>query len=121
WIAEDHLQVQAEMTQLAVTNDREHRSAAPWYVHGQVPAGYTHRGQMLGAGIGPGSNMQSVNVSWVQGVKQLGLQAERLSHNEDFMLTHPRLRDLRKGWVDAGLVAYANWDYGPFLASASFR
>ncbi len=121
WIEDDHLQVTAEVTQLAVTNDRQHRSSGMWYVHSQVRTGYTHRGQMLGAGIGPGSNMQSVNVSWVQGLKQLGLQAERLSRNEDFMLTHPRLRDLRKGWVDAGLMAFANWDYGPFLASANLR
>jgi hypothetical protein len=30
--------------------------------------------KLLGAGIGPGGNFQSVHVSWVQGLKQLGLQ-----------------------------------------------
>lgn len=116
-----HLQVQAEVTQLAVSNTRYYRSAGAWYVHSQVRDGYTNEGQLLGAGIGPGSNMQTVSLSWINGLKQLGLQADRLSHNEDFKLTHPGLEDLRKNWVDASMMAYASWDYKQFLASASIR
>ncbi len=38
----------------------------------QVTHGYTNRGEVLGAGIGPGGNLLSANVSWVKGLKQIG-------------------------------------------------
>ena len=41
---------------------RDGKTGGPFYVHGQAPQGYTHRGQLLGAGIGPGSNSQFIAV-----------------------------------------------------------
>lgn len=107
------LQVNGEVTQLAATRTQRIRALETWYAHYQVRDGYTNRGQVLGAGIGPGSNVQSLNVSWLRGFKQIGLQLERLVHNEDFGLSNSL--DLRQGWVDFGAAAHAQWDYGKFL------
>jgi len=107
------LQINGEVTQLAATRTDRIRALEPWYAHYQVRDGYTNRGQVLGAGIGPGSNVQSLNVSWLRGYKQIGFQLERFVHNEDFGL-HNSL-DLRRGWVDFGAAAHGQWDHKHFL------
>lgn len=111
-----HLQLSGEVTQMAVSRTRGIRSAAPWYLHHQVRDGYTNRGQMLGAGVGPAGNVQAVNISWINGLKQLGLQFERLVHNEDY--TVAILRETRRNWVDASVAAYGNWDWRQFVFNA---
>ena len=47
-----------EWTQLEQSASRILRDAGSWYMHYQVYDGYTNRGEVLGAGIGPGSNSQ---------------------------------------------------------------
>jgi len=111
------LQLSGEVTQLAVTNTRRIRQAGSWYLHGDY--GYTHRGQLLGAGIGPGSNLQTVDVSWLRGINQVGLRFERLVHNEDF--ANGTYNEYRNNWVDAGFDAYVKWRFNRILASASLQ
>lgn len=55
-----------------------------WYTHSRVRHGYTHHGQLLGAGIGPGSNSQTLSISWIKGFNRVGVRAERVAHNKDF-------------------------------------
>jgi len=116
---EGNLELAAEMTQMAVTNTRRIRSAAPWYLHHQVRDAYTNRGQLLGSGIGPGSNVQWLGVSWVRGLKQVGLQFERLVHDQDFATW--TLQDYRRNWVDASVAAFGTWDYKRFLFNAHLQ
>ncbi len=111
------LQLSGEVTQLAVTNTRRIRAAGSWYLHGGY--GYTHRGQLLGAGIGPGSNLQAVDISWLRGINQLGLRFERLVHNEDF--ANQTYNDFRTNWVDAAVEGYAKWRFNRFLAAANIQ
>src|SRR5690606_40730853 len=63
--ADDLIQVDAEVTELAYNATNFLRESPTWYTHHVVRDGYTHQGQVLGAGIGPGSNVQSIDVSWV--------------------------------------------------------
>jgi len=56
-----------------------------WYSHYQIRHGYTEDGQVLGAGIGPGSNSQWIKIAWVKGLKTFGLEFERYVHNNDFL------------------------------------
>lgn len=114
----DYLLLGGEATELSATNSyfNSDRNLPPWYTHQVVRHGYTHRGQVLGAGIGPGSNLQSVQIGWVRDMKQIGLQFERLAHNEDFFYRY--VADVRKGWVDLGWTLYGEWDYEQFLFSA---
>jgi hypothetical protein len=55
-----------------------------WYTSNQIRQGYTHQGQMLGASIGPGSNSQTVGLSWHRGKNKIGLFIERVANNNDF-------------------------------------
>src|SRR3546814_144110 len=84
-----------------------------WYTHPVVRDGYTHRGQVLGAGIGPGSNVQTATVGWVRGLKRINFSLERYMHNEDFFYTD--VADIRKSWVDFGWSLQGEWDFGGFL------
>jgi hypothetical protein len=119
----DVLQFGAELTQLSF-NPSYFLNSDPsptWYTHHVVRDGYTHRGQVLGAGIGPGSNLQSLQVSWVRGLKQVGLQFERLAQKEDFFYSYGHVNDLRRQWVDLGVQAYADWDFDRVIASIGMQ
>jgi hypothetical protein len=60
----------AEITQLSQTPDRLVRDASGWYTFiSGVTQGHTNQGQILGAGTGSGGNLQSVDVSWISGLK----------------------------------------------------
>jgi hypothetical protein len=104
------IQVNVEFTHLeSVVSEREGSAPSPFYVHYQVTQGYTNQGQMLGAGIGPGSNLQTLNVSWVHGLKVIGIQMERYLHNNDLhKLTG---LDFRNIWADYITSLVGAWDY----------
>src|SRR5690606_15139258 len=118
-IQDTYLKVAAEITQLSVTNTRRIRSAGPWYIHGHH--GYTHRGEVLGAGIGPGSNLQSLDLGWVRGMKQIGLRTERYVHNDDFANHWISRYDYRRNWVDVSFEGYAVWDYQRWVGSLAIQ
>lgn len=55
-----------------------------WYTNPSIRQGYTQYGQLLGAGIGPGSNSQNISLTWHSPHGSLGMHFERVVHNEDF-------------------------------------
>jgi hypothetical protein len=55
-----------------------------WYTNTSVLQGYTNNAQLLGAGIGPGSNAQTVYFNYKYRNSKIGLQLERINHNNDF-------------------------------------
>jgi hypothetical protein len=115
----EYLEIGLELTQLE--NLRTKRSQwwgmdPSWYVHSQIRHGYTHSGQMLGAGIGPGSNMQTLRINWVKGIKTVGLQLDRYIHNND--LLHNAGLDARSIWMDLILTGVINWDWKNLLINA---
>ena len=114
------IQVNIEITQIEQKSQDPGRSSKYLYVHyAGIPQGYTNKGQLLGAGIGPGSNMQSLSVSWVKGLKSLGLEFERLVQNNDFH--NAVIRDSRAIWVDLGTSAFGEWNYKNLLFSAKLE
>lgn len=115
----DHLQVNLEVTQLQNGADRLSRPGESWYTSSTVRHGYTHQGQIIGAGIGPGSNLQSLDISWVRGMKRIGLQLERLDHNDDFYYAaFSYILDWRSHWVDLTANLSADWNYRNLLFNA---
>lgn len=105
----EYIQVSFEVTELAQTSVPE---KGGWYTSSVIRQGYTHMGQVLGAGIGPGSNLQSLDMSWFKGLKRIGIQFERYLHNDDFyyqMYNDPP--DYRKHYVDMSVALSADWDY----------
>lgn len=113
---DEYIQVGLELTHMEQSLDRIVRNAGEWYTHYQVLHGYTNRGEVLGAGIGPGGNLQSLNVSWVKGLKQLGLQLERYEHNGDFTNFYGYNQ-----WVDFSAAAIGNWTYKQFILNAKLQ
>jgi hypothetical protein len=116
---EENLMVTVEVTQLQETSPTDIGNAESWYINKYVRQGYTNRGEILGAGIGPGGNLQSVDVSWVSGLKRLGIQVERYVHNNDFYFySYQDSVDPRRHWTDLSLSANGEWNYKNFVLNA---
>ena len=113
---DEYIHLGIELTHMEQSIDRVLRDAGEWYTHSQVLHGYTNRGEVLGAGIGPGGNFQSVNVSWVKGLKQIGLQFERYEHNGDLANVYGY-----GPWIDFSAAAVGNWDYKKFIFNAKLQ
>jgi len=103
------IQVLMEFTQLAMNATTRNRDGLSWYLNGAVRAGYTQQGQLLGAGIGPGSNLQTLEVSWVKSLKMIGLRLERYAHNNDFFFSY--IKDIRSNWVDFNVALLGQWSF----------
>ncbi|SFA42204.1 Capsule assembly protein Wzi [Pedobacter suwonensis] len=110
------IQVGVEFTQLEGARTGEARAQPTWYVHHQVKDGYTNMGQVLGAGIGPGSNLQSLELSWVKGLKRIGLQLERLVNNND-LYYFAIATDNRRKWIDLSFSGKFDWTYKSFIVN----
>ncbi len=93
-----------------------------WYVSKGVRQGYTNMGEALGAGIGPGANLQTVNVSWVRGLKRIGIELERFVHNNDFYYyAYIDSGDPRRHWTDLSLAAQGEWNYKKLIFNARLQ
>lgn len=78
-----------EITQLENSNiSTTFRPSLGWYEHPSIAGGFTHRGQPLGAAIGPGSGAQSLGLTWFNRFGLLGAQAMRVVHNNDRLFTY---------------------------------
>ncbi len=64
------------------------RAAPSYYPHGINTQGYTNEGQIIGAGIGPGSNSDQVNILLEYKDKKFGLLAQRIENNKDYFVTN---------------------------------
>jgi hypothetical protein len=105
-----YLKVNFETTHLEQSADRLVRPAGAWYMHGIIQHGYTNKGEVLGAGIGPGSNLQTMDFSVWQKDKVWGIQVERYAHNMDFY--YDAYTDYKNKWVELMLNTYAYQKYG---------
>lgn len=62
---------------------RAGRGVVTFYTHSRLTQGYTHRGQLLGAWIGPGSDAQVIGVERVEGRRTSMLMIERVRYDND--------------------------------------
>ncbi|HEY0057402.1 MAG TPA: capsule assembly Wzi family protein [Pedobacter sp.] len=105
--------IDLEISQLSGPADYIGKGGESWYVHDRVRHGYTHKGEILGAGIGTGGNLQSLSVSRIQGLNRLGLQLERHVRNNDLLFY--AIKDYRRHWVDLSLALNADRTYKKFI------
>jgi hypothetical protein len=119
----EYLDLQAEMTVFNrnfVTSLRVGNTPGEWYTHAFVRDGYTQLGQILGSGVGPSGNMQTAGLSWVRGMKRVGMELMRYAHDEDFWAFTSQTTgygDYRTHWVDLGAALMADWDFKKLLVS----
>lgn len=79
------LQWGIELTNLSLPSQEQLLTAPKsWYLDDYVRQGFTNRGKVLAAGIGPGSNSQTIYVQWIKGLNKVGLRFNRVIHNLDF-------------------------------------
>ena len=91
-----------------------------FYMHGNG-VGWTNQGQVMGAGIGPGSNMFTLGVSKIKEMRQTGIFFEHVLHNDDLFHgrmpflsyggTNPLWKDYSKRWVDWGFKLHHHQPY----------
>ena len=114
------IQVLMEFTQLAMNATTRNRNGTSWYLSSQVSAGYSHQGQLLGAGIGPGSNLQTLEVSWIKSLKMIGVRLERYVHNNDYFFSY--IKDIRSHWADFSATLLGQWSFRQqLLLNAQFE
>ena len=115
----------AEMTNLQLqTRAEQFTTGVPpsWYLGSYVRQGYTHNGQVVGAGIGPGATSQTIELNWRKAKNRIGLSAERRLHNNDFYVySFTNSGDYRRWYVDFATTlkidwSLGHWDIGPRLS-----
>jgi hypothetical protein len=79
------LRLQAEFAQLEQSPSYRRRPTHSWYTSRAAPQGYTQRGQVIGATIGPGSSHQWAAVDFVAPAWSAGLFVGRWRFNVDAM------------------------------------
>ncbi|MGH7604143.1 MAG: capsule assembly Wzi family protein [Gemmatimonadaceae bacterium] len=80
---EGNFRVQSEITQLEQSATFRDRYIPSWYTSTRVIQGYTNRGEMLGASIGPGASSQFLALDYMKPEWRLGTFAGRIRWNED--------------------------------------
>lgn len=87
WVAtgerRGRMRLQAEITSLEQNDAVRGRRQQSFYTSVNVPQGYTHRGQVLGAAIGPGSSAQWAAADYLRPDWRLGVFLERTRWDED--------------------------------------
>jgi hypothetical protein len=90
---DSYLNLNVEFTQLQLMNPKDilyqgqpFAGGKPnsWYLNTIVNQGWANNGQLMGASIGPGSNSQSISLSWNKGYNKIGVFVERTVYNNDF-------------------------------------
>lgn len=93
-----------------------------FYVHGFVQQGYTHRGQVLGAGIGPGSSQLSMTVDHFAPWGRAGITLFRTVYDNDrfFRLSSNYLAHEAEPGISADVtVMRGPWDFSASFAVSS--
>ena len=90
---DSYLSLNVEFTQLQLMNPRDifyegypfvGGKPNSWYLSTIVKQGWSNNGQLMGSSIGPGSNNQSISLSWNKGYNKIGFFIERTVFNNDF-------------------------------------
>tara|TARA_X000000950_G_C13921180_1_gene663485 strand:- start:2212 stop:3897 length:1686 start_codon:yes stop_codon:yes gene_type:complete len=109
-----------EWTKLERTQGRVLRKANSWYTHEWVRHGYTNYGEVIGAGIGPGSNSNYFSIKKITNEKIFGLAFEIIDQDNDFFYdAFDSANDYRRYWKDFNLHINFEKDYNKFMISSN--
>lgn len=119
---DQHILISSEITQTSQHAERSIREVGLWYVNYQLLSGHTHEGQTLAAGTGTGGNIQSLNVSWLSGLKKLGIGIDRYEHDVDFSEEFfPDINGNSRNWVDLAFALQGEWNYKNLIFNAKLQ
>ena len=89
----NHLALRAELTHLQREPTYLLRESPVYYTHHIVTQGYTHRGQIIGAGVGPGGIQQHVGADLYTNWGRAGVMLQRRVHDNDAFYTWAEAND----------------------------
>lgn len=130
-----HVRLQAEATMLEKSSTYRVRETPGFYVSARVPQGYTHRGQVIGAAIGPGASSQWLSADYLSGSGSIGAFATRVRWDQDAYYSRPTgdryfahdvsvvvgLRASRSaGWFELGAEAAHEMRYNYLFQNPSY-
>ena len=119
-ISTDNYLFSWEWTQMEQTASRLLRNSGSWYEHGWTYDGYTNEGEVLGAGIGPGSNSHYFALSRIRDKEKLGIALEIIDQDNDFYHeAFASARDPRRYWKDFNLHVNFSKKYKQFWLSSN--
>ena len=108
------LRVQAEMTNLEPSGTWRVRSFFTTYTSRVVPQGYTHRGQVIGAGIGPGASSQWLAFDFMPDGWRAGVFGGRIRWDNSVIWSDvvfpPKRSDVSLFWGLRGAVDLRGWN-----------
>ncbi len=81
--SDSHFRIQGELTNVEQSTTYQFRPVGSFYTSRAAIQGYTNEGQVLGAGIGPGSSGQWIASDYFKGSWQFGVTAGRTRFNND--------------------------------------
>ena len=82
------ISINYEHTNLSRNHAHQWRPTPTYYTHGVNLQGYTHDGQIVGAGIGPGANSDHLSIKLVKKQLKYGLLIQRIEHNRDYFVVN---------------------------------
>ena len=82
------LKLHGELTQLEQSASFRDGPVGSWYTSNRVPQGYTHKGHILGASIGPGASSQFAAADYLAQSWRAGAYVGRIRTNEDVHSTY---------------------------------
>lgn len=107
-----YIQIQIESTQMSQSPDGLVRPAGNWYTHWQLLQGYTHQNQIIGTGAGLGANLQTFDLTWVNGDIRNGFLFQRVER-DPFGRTNK--------WTDYSIGWLPQWKYKSLLLGAKVQ
>lgn len=118
--AQKELELFFELTHLQMPSTIMVRALPTWYAHHQVRQGYTNKGQVIGAGIGPGGSSQTIGLSWLKDMNKFGVILERIVHNNDFFYdAFAEPQAFERHWVDLAFNLNKSWIKKRIIYSAN--
>ena len=74
---------------------------------------------MLGPGVGPSSNVQILETSWVKGIKKIGIRWERINRHQDLYVKLFNDPSENGRWVDYSARLLGDWQWKNLIVSSS--
>lgn len=99
-----------EHSNLSINHSYLWRAEPSFYSHPVNIQGYTHQGQLLGAGIGPGGTSDQVNFLLKSEKRQLGFYLQRVENNKDYLIRVAKSVDLHDILFAEGLYYQENFN-----------
>lgn len=91
-----------------------------WHTHG-LARGFVNRGESLGVGIGVGSNVQTLELSIVDGLEKKGIQLERLANHQDFFYRAFGQNPEKRPWIDYSLGLIWDQQFDSFILGSKVQ